>query len=97
MNRGPWSEAAYRGNPSGLACHVFGPFGYAVRAGHAGAWSPSPNIAPNRGHASDPRPLFIGLVIGVILIIGGLEFFPAQALGPIVEHFQMLQAIAATH
>jgi len=27
-------------------------------------------------------------VIGVILIIGGLEFFPAQALGRIVEHFQ---------
>jgi potassium-transporting ATPase potassium-binding subunit len=41
--------------------------------------------------------LFIGLVIGVILIIGGLEFFPAQALGPIVEHFQMLQTLAATH
>jgi K+-transporting ATPase ATPase A chain len=29
--------------------------------------------------------LFVGLVVGVILIVGGLTFFPALALGPIVE------------
>ena len=34
--------------------------------------------------------LFIGLLIGVILILGGLQYFPALALGPIVEHFSML-------
>ena len=34
--------------------------------------------------------LFVGLLIGVILIIGGLTFFPAVALGPIEEHFAML-------
>ena len=34
-------------------------------------------------------PLFVGLVVGVILIIGGLTYFPALALGPIVEHFAM--------
>jgi hypothetical protein len=34
--------------------------------------------------------LFIGLLVGVILILGGLQFFPALALGPIVEHFQVL-------
>jgi len=33
--------------------------------------------------------LFVGLVIGVILIVGGLTFFPALALGPIVEHLAM--------
>jgi K+-transporting ATPase ATPase A chain len=33
--------------------------------------------------------LFVGLVIGTILIVGGLTFFPALALGPIVEHFAM--------
>jgi len=33
--------------------------------------------------------LFVGLLIGVILIIGALTFFPAYALGPIVEHFLM--------
>jgi potassium-transporting ATPase potassium-binding subunit len=32
-------------------------------------------------------PMFIGLLIGVILIIGGLTFFPAVSLGPIVEQF----------
>ncbi|HEX4270646.1 MAG TPA: potassium-transporting ATPase subunit KdpA [Rhizomicrobium sp.] len=33
--------------------------------------------------------LFVGLLIGVILIVGGLTFFPALALGPIVEHLAM--------
>jgi K+-transporting ATPase ATPase A chain len=33
--------------------------------------------------------LFIGLLIGVILIIGGLAYFPALALGPVVEHLAM--------
>ncbi|MCB4768232.1 potassium-transporting ATPase subunit KdpA [Ancylobacter sp. Lp-2] len=35
-------------------------------------------------------PLFVGLLIGIILILGGLQFFPALALGPIVEQFAML-------
>jgi len=34
-------------------------------------------------------PLFVSLLIGVILLIGALNFFPALALGPIVEHFLM--------
>jgi potassium-transporting ATPase potassium-binding subunit len=33
--------------------------------------------------------LFVGLLIGVILILGGLQYFPALALGPIVEHVLM--------
>ena len=37
-----------------------------------------------------PAPLFVGLLVGVILIVGGLTFFPALALGPIVEHLAML-------
>jgi potassium-transporting ATPase potassium-binding subunit len=35
-------------------------------------------------------PLFVGLLVGVIIIVGGLTFFPALALGPIAEHFAML-------
>jgi len=35
-------------------------------------------------------PLFVGLVIGVIVITGGLIYFPAVALGPLVEHYAML-------
>jgi K+-transporting ATPase ATPase A chain len=34
-------------------------------------------------------PLFVGLVIGVVLIVGGLTFFPALALGPIYEHLSL--------
>ena len=34
-------------------------------------------------------PLFVGLLIGVILIVGALTYFPAYALGPIVEHLLM--------
>src|SRR5579863_742323 len=36
-------------------------------------------------------PLFVALLIGVILIVGALTYFPAYALGPIVEHLLMLQ------
>ena len=40
-----------------------------------------------RGHVSRPMAaLFVGLLVGVILIVGGLTFFPALAVGPIVEH-----------
>jgi K+-transporting ATPase ATPase A chain len=34
-------------------------------------------------------PLFVGLVIGVVFIVGGLTFFPALALGPIVEQLSL--------
>jgi K+-transporting ATPase ATPase A chain len=34
-------------------------------------------------------PLFLILLVGTILIVGALTFFPALALGPIVEHFLM--------
>jgi K+-transporting ATPase ATPase A chain len=33
--------------------------------------------------------LFVGLLVGVILIVGALTFFPVLCLGPIVEHFLM--------
>jgi K+-transporting ATPase ATPase A chain len=33
--------------------------------------------------------LFVGLLVGVILIVGGLTYFPALALGPVVEHLAM--------
>jgi K+-transporting ATPase ATPase A chain len=33
--------------------------------------------------------LFVGLLVGVIIILGGLQFMPADALGPIAEHYVM--------
>jgi K+-transporting ATPase ATPase A chain len=61
----------------------------------AGSLSAKPKLAPTAGTLPTDGGLFIGLLIGVILILGGLQFFPAMALGPIVEHFQALGAVAA--
>ncbi len=53
--------------------------------GRAGAASSSCRPAPARLPTNGP--LFVGLLVGVVFIVGGLTFFPALALGPIVEHF----------
>jgi K+-transporting ATPase ATPase A chain len=50
-------------------------------------------IPASAGTFPTDTPLFTGLVVGVVLVIGALTFFPALALGPILEHFQ----IAAGH
>ena len=60
----------------------------------AGALVVKPKLAPSAGTLPTDSAQFIGLLIGVILILGGLQFFPALALGPIVEHFQMLAGAA---
>jgi K+-transporting ATPase ATPase A chain len=52
----------------------------------AGSLAAKKSIPPSAGTLPTTGGLFVGLVIGVILIIGGLTFFPALALGPIVEH-----------
>jgi K+-transporting ATPase ATPase A chain len=52
------------------------------------------NISPvSAGTFSTNSGLFVILLIGVILIIGGLTFFPVLTLGPIVEHLLMNSAI----
>ena len=45
---------------------------------------------PSAGTFPTTGRLWVGLLVGVILIVGGLTFFPALALGPIVEHLQMM-------
>jgi K+-transporting ATPase ATPase A chain len=55
----------------------------------AGSLAAKKSIPASAGTLPTTGGLFIGLVIGVILIIGGLTFFPALALGPIVEHLAM--------
>jgi K+-transporting ATPase ATPase A chain len=50
----------------------------------------SKKLAPaNAGTFPLSGGTFIALLIGTILIVGALTFFPAWALGPVVEHFQM--------
>jgi K+-transporting ATPase ATPase A chain len=55
----------------------------------AGALAGKKSIPASAGTLPTTGGLFVGLVVGVILIIGGLTFFPALALGPIVEHLAM--------
>ena len=56
----------------------------------AGALAAKKTVPASAGTFPTTGPLFIGLVVGVILVMGGLVFFPALALGPIAEHFAML-------
>jgi potassium-transporting ATPase potassium-binding subunit len=52
----------------------------------AGSLAAKKSIPPSAGTFPTTGGLFVGLLVGVIVIIGGLTFFPALALGPIVEH-----------
>jgi potassium-transporting ATPase potassium-binding subunit len=55
----------------------------------AGSLAEKKSIPASAGTFPTTGGLFVGLVVGVIVIIGGLTFFPALALGPIVEHLAM--------
>ena len=70
---------------------LLGRFAYLVPVlAIAGSLVKKPRIAASSGTFPTDRPLFVGLLIGIIIILGGLQFFPALALGPIVEHVVML-------
>ena len=55
----------------------------------AGSLAAKKIVPPSAGTFPTDNGLFVGLLVGVILIIGGLTFFPALALGPVVEHLAM--------
>ncbi|MEJ1968233.1 MAG: potassium-transporting ATPase subunit KdpA [Rhizomicrobium sp.] len=55
----------------------------------AGSLAAKKIVPPSAGTFPTDGGLFVGLLIGVILIVGGLIYFPALALGPIVEHLAM--------
>ena len=56
----------------------------------AGSLAAKKTVPPSAGTLPTHGPLFIGLVTGIILVVGGLTFFPALALGPVVEHVGMI-------
>ncbi len=56
----------------------------------AGSLAAKKSVTAGPGTFPTATPLFMGLLVFVVLIVGGLTFLPALALGPIVEHFQML-------
>jgi K+-transporting ATPase ATPase A chain len=55
----------------------------------AGSLAAKKSVPPSLGTFPTTGALFVGLLVGVILIVGGLTFFPALALGPIVEQLAM--------
>jgi K+-transporting ATPase ATPase A chain len=57
----------------------------------AGSLAAKKAVPASAGTFPTDGGLFVGLLVGVILIVGGLTFFPALALGPVAEHFAMLQ------
>src|SRR5579872_3248366 len=55
----------------------------------AGSLAAKKKIPVTAGTFPTHGPLFVGLLVGTVLIVGALTFFPALSLGPIVEHFLM--------
>jgi K+-transporting ATPase ATPase A chain len=55
----------------------------------AGSLAQKKILAPSAGTFPTHSPLFVGLLVGVIVIMGGLTYFPAVSLGPVVEQVAM--------
>lgn len=69
---------------------LLGRFAYVVPVmAIAGSIAAKPKLAASAGTFPTHGPLFVGLLAGVILILGGLQFMPALALGPLAEHFAL--------
>ena len=84
------ANTPYHNTLQGLAM-LFGRFAYIVPLlAIAGSLAAKKTVPASAGTFPTHGPLFVGLLVGVVLIVGGLTFFPALALGPIVEHLAML-------
>jgi len=57
----------------------------------AGSLAAKKQVPVSAGTFPTHGPLFVALLVGVVLIVGALTFFPALSLGPVVEHFLMQQ------
>jgi K+-transporting ATPase ATPase A chain len=67
---------------------LFGRFAFMVPIlAIAGSLAAKPKLASSAGTFPTHGPLFIGLLIGVIIILGGLQFLPADTLGPLADHY----------
>jgi K+-transporting ATPase ATPase A chain len=57
----------------------------------AGSLAAKKQVPVSAGTFPTHGPLFVALLVGVVVIVGALTFFPALSLGPVVEHFLMQQ------
>jgi potassium-transporting ATPase potassium-binding subunit len=74
-------------------CMLFGRYWLAVPVlAIAGALARKKIVPVGAGTLPTHTPLFVGLLVGVVLLVGALTFVPALALGPIVEHLTLLAA-----
>ncbi|WP_367184295.1 potassium-transporting ATPase subunit KdpA [Acidiferrobacter sp.] len=60
-----------------------------------GSLAAKQKLPPSAGTLGAHGPLFVGLVVGVVLLVGALNFFPALGLGPIAEQLTPVHALAA--
>ena len=56
----------------------------------AGSLAAKKRIPPSAGTLPTHTPLFVVLLIGTVIVVGALTFLPSLALGPVVEHLQMV-------
>ncbi len=56
----------------------------------AGSLAAKRTVAATAGTLPTHTPLFVTLLVGVVLLVGALTFVPALALGPVIEHLQMI-------
>jgi K+-transporting ATPase ATPase A chain len=70
------------------AAMLFGRFAFMIPVlAIAGSLAAKPKLPESAGTFPTTGPLFIGLLIGVIVILGGLQYLPADTLGPLAEHY----------
>ena len=84
------ANVPYHNTMQGIAM-LLGRFVYIVpMLAVAGSLAAKKSVPASAGTFPTHGPLFVTLLVAVILILGGLTFFPALALGPIAEHVSML-------
>jgi K+-transporting ATPase ATPase A chain len=82
----PWYDLTL-----GLAM-LFGRFLFMIPAlAVAGSLASKKAVPTSAGTLPTHGPLFVGLLVATVIVVGALTFFPALSLGPIVEHFLMHQ------
>ncbi|MGP5705075.1 potassium-transporting ATPase subunit KdpA [Psychrobacter namhaensis] len=84
------ADSVFYNSMLGLAMLV-GRFGVIIPVlALAGSLAKKPRLEVNSGTLPTTTPLFVGLLVGTVLMIGALTFVPALALGPIIEQIWML-------
>ena len=78
-------------NTAGAIAMLFGRFWIKIPIlALAGSLARKNKVPTGAGTLPTHTPLFVGWLVAVVVIVGALAFFPADALGPIVEHLQMV-------